>query len=275
MAMLKTLRSLPSFRPGIAYVLDKSLYLAPTVRSPAANTMRSCRVPSLCSIRIDEQHESNRISIAPPSLPASRTSQNIVSAADTGFEPLPDGAEDPTAEELASLVNEFYATRTAIGESLGAMGENDGGVVFQGEGDPMAAPDVVVDTVRLVAERRNGIAFRLNTLGLCDANDIDLLLSSGVLARSVDGDQRRETRIATVSVFLPAANPIKYAELLQPKKEYGLGFGDACSFVACLAEAGVDVECTAVARPDINVGEVKALAMSLGATSFRTRSWIG
>lgn len=139
----------------------------------------------------------------------------------------------------------------------------------------MAAPDVVVDTVRLVAEGRNGIAFRLNTIGLCDANDIDLLLSSGVLARSVDGDQRRETRIATVSVFLPAANPIKYAELLQPKKEYGLGFGDACSFVACLAEAGVDVECTAVARPDINVGEVKALAMSLGATSFRTRSWIG
>ena len=86
----------------------------------------------------------------------------------------------------------------------------------------MAAPDVVVDTVRLVAEGRNGIAFRLNTIGLCDANDIDLLLSSGVLARSVDGDQRRETRIATVRVFLSAANPIKYAELLQPKKRVGI-----------------------------------------------------
>mmetsp|Transcript_14551 Transcript_14551/g.31627 ORF Transcript_14551/g.31627 Transcript_14551/m.31627 type:complete len:258 (-) Transcript_14551:408-1181(-) len=257
MTMLHTLRSLPSFRPGIAYVLD-TLYLSPTVRSPAANTMRSCRGPSFAS------RESG---IAP--LPTSRTSQNTSIAADSGFEPLPVGAEDPTAEELAALVDEFYASRT---ESLGSMGENDGGVVFQGQGDPLAAVDVVIETVRLVAQRRNGIAFRLNTLGLCDTNDIDLLLSSGVLARG-DVDQRRETRIATVSVFLPAANPNKYAELLQPKD--GLGFSDACSFIVRLAEAGVNVECTAVARPDIKVGEVKALATSLGATSFRTRSWIG
>ena len=37
-----TLQSLYSFRPGIAYVLD-ALYLAPTARSPARRTMRSCR----------------------------------------------------------------------------------------------------------------------------------------------------------------------------------------------------------------------------------------
>jgi len=36
--MLRTLRSLPSYRPGIAYVLD-TLYLAPSQRSPA-NSMR-------------------------------------------------------------------------------------------------------------------------------------------------------------------------------------------------------------------------------------------
>eukprot|EP00579_Thalassiosira_antarctica_P008451 CAMPEP_0201901484 /NCGR_PEP_ID=MMETSP0902-20130614/54393_1 /ASSEMBLY_ACC=CAM_ASM_000551 /TAXON_ID=420261 /ORGANISM="Thalassiosira antarctica, Strain CCMP982" /LENGTH=256 /DNA_ID=CAMNT_0048435437 /DNA_START=24 /DNA_END=794 /DNA_ORIENTATION=+ len=256
MTMLNTLRSLLSHRPGIAYVLGDTLYLSPTVRSPAANTMRSCRGPSF---------ESGII--AP--LPASRTSQHTATASESGFEPLPAGADDPTAEELAALVDDFYAART---ESLGSMGENDGGVVFQGNGDPLAATNVVLETVRLVAERRNGIAFRLNTLGLCDTNDIDLLLSSGVVARG-DVDQRRETRIATVSVFLPAANPNKYAELLQPND--GRGFSNACSFVARLAEAGVDVECTAVARPDINVGEVKALAMSLGATSFRTRSWMG
>lgn len=231
--------------------------------------MRSCRGPTY-SNRME--HESNGTTIAAP-LPASRTSQDTATSVDTGFEPLPDdGAEDPTADELASLVDEFYAARTST-ESLGSMGESDGGVVFQGEGDPMSAAGVVVDTVRLVAERRNGIAFRLNTLGLCGLDDIELLLSSGVLTRG-DADQRRETRIATVSVFLPAANPNKYKELLQPKID-GMGFGDVCSFVARLAEAGVDVECTAVARPDVNVGEVKALAMSLGATSFRTRSWIG
>ena len=42
MVSLATLQSLYSFRPGIAYVLD-ALYLAPTARSPARRTMRSCR----------------------------------------------------------------------------------------------------------------------------------------------------------------------------------------------------------------------------------------
>jgi len=37
---------------------------------------------------------------------------------------------------------------------------------------------------------------------------------------------------------------------------------------------GVDVECTAVARPDVDVTKVEALAMSLGARTFRTRSFI-
>jgi len=190
---------------------------------------------------------------------------------DTGFVPLPaDASDDPNAQELAALVDDYYAATTT--ENLGSMGENDGGVVFQGNGDPLAATDVVLDTVSLVAQRRNGIAFRLNTLGLCNTNDIDLLLSSDVLARG-DRDQRRETRIATVSVFLPAANPMTYSQLLKPKGD--LGFSDACSFVARLAEAGVDVECTAVSRPDIKVAEVEALAKSLGANSFRTRSWIG
>ena len=42
-----------------------------------------------------------------------------------------------------------------------------------------------------------------------------------------------------------------------------------------LAEEGVDVECTAVARPDVDVPKVQALAVSLGATRFRTRQSTG
>ena len=71
----------------------------------------------------------------------------------------------------------------------------------------------------------------------------------------------------------PAANPEQYAELLAPRD--ARGFTDACAFVAQLAEAGVNVEVTAVARPDVNVAQVEALANGLGARSFRTRSWIG
>ena len=75
-----------------------------------------------------------------------------------------------------------------------------------------------------------------------------------------------------MSVFLPAASPSKYDELLAPRG--GRGFRDVCGFVARLAEAGVNVECTAVARPDVNVAEIETLARSLGARSFRTRSWV-
>jgi len=282
--LLRLLRSLPSYRPGIAYVLDRVLYLSPTVHSPAANTMRSCCGPRFAN------RESGLIPMS---------SDTITTAESSGFEPrLPvkndnddnnnndaQDDNDPTAEELATLVDDFYAALAAADtekknkeeHSLGSMGEKSGGVVFQGNGDPLAAVGVVVDTVRRVAQRRNGIAFRLNTLGLCAPNDIDFLLSStDIVARRSDDndsdDQRRETRIATVSVFLPAANPTQYAALLQPKGPFG--FSDVCSFVVRLAEAGVNVECTTVARPDIKVAEVEALAMSLGATSFRTRKWI-
>lgn len=246
-------RSLLSYRPGIAYVLLDTLYLAPSTRSHAANSMRSCRGPEF---------------LDPLTLPKSRDSQQL--ALESGFEPLPPGAPEPTADELACIVDEFYAAK--LSGDLGSMGESDGGVVFQGDGDPLMATDVVLDTVSLVAEKRNGVVFRLNTLGLCDESDIVLLLDSDVLERVNQGDRRRETRISCVSVFLPAASPAKYNELLEPSS--GRGFRDVCSFVARLAEAGVNVECTAVARPDVNVPEIERLALGLGARSFRTRSWV-
>jgi hypothetical protein len=224
--------------------------------SPAAHSMRSCRGPGFAD---------------PLALPKSRASQQL--AVESGFEPLPIGAPEPSAQELASLVDEFYAARGA--GDLGSMGESDAGVVFQGEGDPLEATAVVLETVRLVAARRNGLPFRVNTLGLCDEDALKLLLECEVLERLDQGDRRRETRIACVSVFLPAATPSKYDELLAPRRARGgRGFRDVCSFVARLAEAGVNVECTAVARPDVNVAEIETLARSLGARSFRTRSWV-
>lgn len=253
--MLRTLRSLPSYRPGIAYVLD-TLYLAPTARSRAANTMRSCRGP----VFADD----------PPALPKSREDSRHL-AVDSGFEPPPEGTPEPSADELARLVDEFYAAGGA-GDDLGSMGELDGGVVFQGMGDPLMATGVVLDTVRLVSEKRNGLTFRLNTLGLCDESDIDLLLKSEVVERVDMGDRRRETRISCVSVFLPAASHAKYDELLAPTD--GRGFRDVCGFISRLSEAGVNVECTAVARLDVSVPEIERLALGLGARSFRTRSWM-
>ena len=135
--------------------------------------MRSCRGPGFAD---------------PLALPASRTSK--AHAAETGFQPLPRGALEPSAQELASLVNEFYAA--GGGGDLGSMGETDAGVVFQGDGDPLEAAAIVLETVRLVAQERNGLSFRLNTLGLCDQETIELLLASEELEREQQGDRRRQ-----------------------------------------------------------------------------------
>ena len=99
------------------------------------------------------------------------------------------------------------------------MGENDDGVVFEGNGDTLAA--LVI------------IAFQVNTLGLCDTNGIDLLLSLGVVERG-NVDQQRETCFATVSVFLPAAN-LKDIQSCCSQRE------KVCSFVARLGEANANV----------------------------------
>lgn len=234
---LATLQSLYSFRPGIAYVLD-ALYLAPTARSPAQRTMRSCRGAAFAT---------KDAGLAP--LPASRAATTTPSgtrltrtAKDSGFEQLPAGAAEPSGAELNDLVRDWV-------DKTGAQS-----VVIQGEGDPLAAEDVVVETLRLA--QGSGAQFRLNTLGVGATDAIFDALGL----------------VDTVSIFLPAAEASKYDELLQPREPGA--FEDACAFVR-RASAVSNVEVTAVDRPDVDVAAVEALATSLGAAQFRTRSWLG
>ena len=176
-------------------------------------------------------------------------------ASETGFVPLPEGSPEPTGEELATLVSDFC-------DAMGASTT----VVFQGNGDPLAAADTVLETVRLVAAAGKGVRFRLNTLGLTTRETADALFSSDAFGAG-------STRIDTLSVFFPAADPVTYAKLLQPKRG---GFDDVCDFVRQASAAGVEnIECTAVDRPDVAIGDVEVLARRLGATQFRTRSFLG
>lgn len=63
-------------------------------------------------------------------------------------------------------------------------------------------------------------------------------------------------------------NPKQYAELVQPHASFG--FGDVCNFVSVATAAGLQVQCTAVERPDVSLSKVRALSSALGASSFQS-----
>jgi len=185
-----------------------------------------------------------------------------------GFVPLVEGEPEPTPEQLARIVCDSYAA--AEEGAAGSMGEHDKGVVFAGLGDPLLRVEALLETVALVASRQNGLAFRVNTNGLVGPEVVALLLASDVVTKG-DADARRETRVESLSVALPCHDPPSYQKIMEP--EDGKGFGDVCSFIVTLAEAGVYIECTAVDRPDVDLKATEKLALSLGARSFRSRPY--
>eukprot|EP01052_Picozoa_sp_SAG31_P005272 SAG31_NODE_229_length_19770_cov_9.887194_11_plen_135_part_00 len=128
-----------------------------------------------------------------------------------------------------------------------------------------------METIEQLQAKRNGLAFRVVTTGLLGVEMADRLITSGVVATASQSDQRRETRLQTVSVALQCESPGLYDELYSPPD--GKGFADVCSFIGKLSEAGVEVEVTAVDRPEVNISATRALALALGASSFRSRSY--
>ena len=80
-----------------------------------------------------------------------------------------------------------------------------------------------------------------------------------------------ENGVEKISVDLPAADPTTFEKLVQPPP--GFNFNTVCSFIAVAAEEGCLVECTTVQRPGVDVKAVKELCHSLGAVSFRSRSY--
>eukprot|EP00966_Prymnesium_polylepis_P061241 1420564-Prymnesium_polylepis.1 len=75
------------------------------------------------------------------------------------------------------------------------------------------------------------------------------------------------------------AEPEQYAELMRPERlrlspafSLPLGQSDVCRFVSACLGAGLDVECTAVAAPGVDIDAARECASRLGA-GFRARSW--
>jgi len=169
----------------------------------------------------------------------------------SNFSLLKENEPEPSSCELSDIVNEVYSELEVVG-----MGESDAGVTFAGGGDPLLKLDVLLDTIAEVKQRRHGIRFGVNTSGLFDASVPALLRQGGV---------------KDVSVSLNASNPNSYSKLMNPTN--GKNFQDVCSFIIASAEAGLSVTCTAVETPGTNLKEIRDLALALGSTEFKSRSF--
>ena len=173
----------------------------------------------------------------------------------SGFQHL-GGDREPSALQLAAVVDAHYSNNVDI---IG-MGENDGGVAFAGLGEPTLRLGVMLETVRLVKERRHGVKFRLISNGLVDEDPVavaEALHAGGV---------------RSASIALMTANPQQYAELMRPLNP-ALSHSTVCNFIVALSEAGVETEATVVKSPGVNVRDAKHLAEALGAVNFREREF--
>jgi hypothetical protein len=209
-------------RPGVAYTLGRTLYLSLTNRSNAAGILKT-RGPG------------------------------FVMPSTSLFVPFPKGAAEPTAVELAAVVDACYQHGDIVG-----MGENDPGVVFAGAGEPLLRLDVLVDTMDLVRESRHGALFRVHSNGLHPTTTARALA---------------DAKVDRVTVALATADPRQFHALVKPSGNEHNDFSTVCGFIASLAEFGVDVEAVTVAAPNVDVAAARKLSEALGASSHRTREY--
>ncbi len=175
----------------------------------------------------------------------------------SGFEPLPTGFE-PSPEEVAE----------AVAHELSQAAEPPKKVVFAGAGEPLLRRCELEETAALLTTQHPNLPLRLNTNGLIPASEASDLAS-----------RLRTAGLASVSCNIVTADPKQYAAHMKPEPlryspafQLDLGHDEVKSFaIACVA-AGLDVECTAVGAPGVDVGAVSALAAEIGA-SFRVREW--
>lgn len=193
------------------------------------------------------------------------------------FTPLPTGYE-PDANAVGGAISAALAARAPGASELS-------GVCFAGLGEPLLRASTLVEVAsRLRAAHGPALAIRVNTNGLCEPPDTCVRTA----------EQLKAAGVTHVSVAFMAADAIAYDALMrpdptgitqsfagEPADAGGLweatpsktAFERVCAFVAAAAAVGLEVEATAVTVPGVDLGEAEALAWSLGATSWRARSF--
>ena len=181
--------------------------------------------------------------------------------ASSGFALLPPNQE-PSAEEVAEAVNAALSDERLPN---GAATE----ICFAGAGEPLLRRRCLEEAAGLIrSDHGDRLTLRMNTNGLVPESEVaELAYSLG------------KTGFHDVSVALASADAAQYDELMRPEPirltpafSLPLGHDEVCGFVSACVSEGVQVQCTAVAAPGVDVAAVAALAESLGA-SFKERSY--
>ena len=132
-------------------------------------------------------------------------------------------------------------------------------VVFCGFGEPTVRLNILLEVARWI-HRSTCISMRLDTNG-----QALLLFPENEVATEL-----KESGVTTVSVSLNAYNKALYDEICRPKFENA--FEKVLEFAKTAREAGLNVEVTAVAIPEVEISKMEKMASNLGFR-FRVRPY--
>ena len=225
----------------LSYTLGRSLYLPLTSHCSTSLTLPETRGPnfllpsyvvaSLCRVRDAERGEARwkhwclwlDMQEGGQLLPARVT------------EPAVEATGRPTVEELLQEVASHNEPYDAI--------------VIAGEGEPTLRLDALYELMerRLVVGEPQQHTVRLTTNGLVTDPTVPQAL--------------KDRGLTSVSVGLHTNDPDLYQQLLQPTVPDA--HATVCRFVERSIQAGLEVECTAVDRPEVDRAATEALAAQL------------
>ncbi|KAA8498848.1 hypothetical protein FVE85_6433 [Porphyridium purpureum] len=180
----------------------------------------------------------------------------------TGFTPLSPLSYEPSGEEAAAAAIE--ACRALDAQEHEQMQTNKltsscRQVVFAGLGEPMMRLQAMCDAMRILRARTEHVhSLRLNTNGL-------------IQDKQSAARQLAAAGLSNACVQIQSADPEQHRELTRPW-DTTLGLKDAVEFAQRLQEHGVSVECSIIARPEVDIAAAEALAKSIGC-SFKARPY--
>jgi GTP 3',8-cyclase len=179
---------------------------------------------------------------------------SFVMPANSGFQMLESNFE-PDADCVFNAVDGAFENGKISISSMDAEP-----ITFAGYGEPLLRYAVIRDAAVMIKDKRHGVSLRVKTSGLVKCDECEDIIS-----------ELKSAGIDKMSVSLLADTPKKYKEIMDPQG--GMGFDEVCTFIIGCVENDVEVECTAVNRPDVNLSNVRGLALALGATDLKVHSF--